>query len=349
MKITTKEVRNTAGMLDDIIENYKKEKEKKKAKRDWRTYEQQLAQRIKTAMKELEPQIDEAISTIHIVKADPRGRKHELTVKQRTILLLLKHLFGKSNREMSFMVVVFSLLSGIDVSYKSIERLYSDYEVIMVIHNMHILLLKKKNVHEADCCGDGTGYSLTIKKHYATVAQKLKDKTKNVKTQNGKKGSNKKKTKRVFIYSFAFMDLDTRLYIGYGTSFHSEKEAYNRAFRMITSLGISIDSIRLDRYYSGQKCVELLESGFGKNVKVYLIPKTNATIGGTWKWKRMLYSFVNHTDDYLTEYFRRNQSESGFSEDKRRFGWRIAQRREDRVDTAAFCTIIWHNLFWIGR
>ena len=349
MKIRTKEVRNIAEMLDDIIKEYKKDKEKKKAKRDWRTYEQQLAQRIKTAMKELEPQIDEAISTIHIVKADPRGRKPELTLKQKTILLLLKHLFGKSNREMSFMIVVFSLLSDIDISYKSIERLYSDHEVIMVLHNMHALLLKKKDVHKADCCGDGTGYALTIKKHYATVAQKLKDKTKNVKTQNGKKGSNKKKTKRVFIYSFAFMDLGSRLYIGYGTSFRSEKEAYNKAFRMTTSLGIPIGSIRLDRYYSGQKCVELLESGFGKDVKVYLIPKINATVQGSWKWKRMLYSFVNHTGDYLSEYFRRNQSESGFSEDKRRFGWRIAQRREDRVDTVAFCTIIWHNLFWIGR
>ncbi|MFN4133064.1 MAG: hypothetical protein ACK4GQ_01665 [Candidatus Hadarchaeales archaeon] len=57
--------------------------------------------------------------------------------------------------------------------------------------------------------------------------------------------------------------------------------------------------------------------------------------------------FAENPKRYLHEYFRRNQSESGISEDKRRFGWKIAQRREDRVDTAAFCTTVWHNLFWL--
>ena len=41
------------------------------------------------------------------------------------------------------------------------------------------------------------------------------------------------------------------------------------------------------------------------------------------------------------------KKESGFAEDKKRTGWMIAQRREDRVDTANFCNILWHNLFWM--
>ena len=148
-------------------------------------------------MKELEPLIDEAISALMIVKAEKRGRKPGLNLKQKTVPLLLKHLFGKSNREMSSMLVVFSLLSEIDVGYKTVERLYSDEEVVLVLHNMHALLLKKKDVEDPDCSGDGTGYSPTIRKHYATEAQKLKDKAKDSKAamrpgNNAEKSSKKK-------------------------------------------------------------------------------------------------------------------------------------------------------------
>lgn len=346
MKITTKEVQETAKILDAIIKEYKEKTPKKK--RDWRTYEQRLTERIRAAIRELEPLIEEAVSSVKIIDVEKRGRKPKLTLKQKTLLLLLKHLIGKSNREMSNMLVVFSLLSGIDVSYKTVERLYSDEEVIQVLHNMHMLLLKKKGVKHPDCSGDGTGYSLTVKKHYATQAQKLKDKVKNSETagRSGKKTkkSLRKKARKEFIYSFKLMDMDTRMYIAYGTSFKSEKAAFLKAVKMAESAGV--DSLRLDRYYSGQMYVELLEEKLG-DVTMYLIPKKNATVKGPWKWKRLLHKFVGDTQEYLREYFRRNQSESGISEDKRRFGWKIAQRREDRIDTATFCTVLWHNLFWL--
>ncbi len=347
MKITTKEVQETTSLLDGIIKEYKEKTPKKK--RDWRTYEQRLAERIRTAIRELEPLIEEAVSAIKTVKVEKRGKKPDLTLKQKTVLLLLKHLVGKSNREMSTMLVIFSLLSDVDVGYKTVERLYSNEEVALVMHNMHILILKKKGVEEPDCSGDGTGYSLTVKKHYATEAQKLKDRAKNSKTA-GKSGtknkkSSKKKTKMQFIYSFTLMDLDTRMYIGYGTSFKSEKDAFLKAMKTAQTSGVK--SLRLDRYYSGQSYVELLEEKFG-NLTVYLIPKTNATVRGSWKWKHMLHQFVNDTQGYLKEYFKRNQSESAISEDKRRFRWQITQRREDRINTANFCTVLWHNLFWLG-
>ncbi len=344
MKVTTKEVQKTTQILDDIIDEYKKQSPKKK--RDWRTYEQRLTERIRTAVRELEPLIEEAISTLTIVKKEKRGKKPKLTLKQKTLLLLLKHLVEKSNREMSNMLVLFSLLSGIDVSYKTVERLYSDEEVLMVLHNMHMLLLKTKGVEDSDCSGDGTGYSLTIKKHYASEAQRLKDKAKKSGVKSAGKKAKKPSKKKEFIYSFKLMDLDTRMYIAYGTSFLSEKDAFLKAIEMAQASGVK--SMRLDRYYSAQEYVKLMEEKFGKDVKIYLIPKKNATVKGPWKWKRMLQRFVTNTHSYLREYFRRNQSESGISEDKRRFGWQIAQRREDRIDTANFCTVLWHNLFWLG-
>jgi len=347
MKVTTEEVQETTSLLDDIINEYREWTPKKK--RDWRTYEQRLAERIRTAVRELEPLIEEAIPSLTIVKKEKSGKKPKLTLKQKTLLLLLKHLVEKSNREMSNMLVLFSLLSGVEVGYKTVERLYSDEEVLMVLHNMHALILKKKGVKEPDCSGDGTGYSLTIKKHYASEAQRLKDRAKNSETARGPgnnaKKPSKKKAKLQFIYSFTLIDLDTRMYIGYGTSFKSEKYAFLKAVKIAQTSGMK--SLRLDRYYSAQEYVKLLDEKFG-DVTIYLIPKTNATVKGPWKWKHMLHRFVNDTHTHLQEYFKRNQSESGISEDKRRFGWTIAQRREDRIDTANSCTILWHNLLWLG-
>ena len=125
--IKTVDIRNRLKDIEEfLLESYREGREDKK--RDWRTYEQNLMNRIKMAVKNLEPLVDKATS-FEIHKG--RGARKKLSLKQRVILLLLKEMFGKSNRMMASMLAVFSLLSDIDVSYKTIERLYSDTEVEM--------------------------------------------------------------------------------------------------------------------------------------------------------------------------------------------------------------------------
>lgn len=337
MKVSTKDVRDIVSILDEIVNEYKEEHPGKK--RDWRTYEQRVVERLKTAFKELKPLVHEAASSVSFTSGETRGAKPLLTIEQRVLALLIKHIIGKSNRNMSAMFTIFSLLSNIDVSYKTVERFYSDPEVITVLYNLHALLLKKKGVKSVDGSGDGTGYGLSIKVHYATAAQKLKDKIKTGKDQEHKK--------LLFIYSFSLLDLKTRMYIGTGTSFKSEKEAYHSAIAMAKATGIDVTSLRLDRYFSNQSDVEKLVVNFGK-VDLYLIPKSNATVQGPWEWKRLLFRFVTDVTKYLEEYFKRNQSESCFAEDKKRTGWRLGQKRPDRIDTANMLTSLWHNLYWLG-
>jgi transposase len=347
MKITTKEVRETIAMIDEIIDNYKQKSEVKK--RDWRTYEQQLRHRLKYAFHQLKPLVEEAVSTIKIHKVDLRGAKPKLTIEQRVLLLLLKHLTRNSNREMEVMLIVFSILSDIDVSYKTIERFYSDEYVICALHNLHALMLKRKGIKKSNGTGDGTGYALTVKEHYCSYAQKLKDKAKSNLTNYDKKQSTpkKKSTKKKFVYSFKLLDLDTNMYTCMGSSMKSEKDAFDNAMIMLGTLEIELESIRLDRYYSSQLYADYFCKNFNCN-KVYLIPKKNATVDGPWNWKRMLFNFVKNTDGYLAEYFRRNRSEGGFSEDKRRLGQKLGQKRPDRINTADFLTGLWHNLYWLG-
>ena len=187
--------------------------------RDWKNYERGFSERIRTVMRELEPLINEAVSAIHVLLGP--GHPHSLSLEQRVKVLLIKQLVGKSNRMFSSMPVIFSMISGIDVSYKTIERLYSDDEVILAIHNLHILILKKKGVNNSNAAGDGTGYGLTVKKNYESYAQRLKDLAKEGHGNRDNKGSTKGDKKRLFAFSFNIMELETRLYIAIGSSMKS--------------------------------------------------------------------------------------------------------------------------------
>jgi len=41
-------------------------------------------------------------------------------------------------------------------------------------------------------------------------------------------------------------------------------------------------------------------------------------------------------------------AESGFSADKRRFGWIVTQKRSDRINTALFSSHVLRNLFLLA-
>ena len=74
---------------------------------------------------------------------------------------------------------------------------------MMALHNLHVLLLKKKGIKESDATGDGTGYSLTVKKNYESYAQELKDKAKENRNDDDKgKQSAKKKGICLFVYAY---------------------------------------------------------------------------------------------------------------------------------------------------
>jgi len=337
--LTQNKLDRTLKQLDHISKIYKRDYSKDQ-ERDWRTYEQRLSKRMKEAARELKPVIEEAYSMIKVEKPDKRGAPPKVSPDKKAMIILLKTIFQLSNRQMSNFLIFFTLLTDIDISYKTVERAYSDPLVQMIIHNMFMILVKRKKIENVDLSGDGTGYSLTITKHYRTERTKeLKKKNKNI----DKKKKSKKK-RRIFVRSVALMDLDTGIYVGYGTSMKSEKEAFDEAYKMMGGMELNIRSVRLDKYYSNREIVKK----FGKNVKIYLIPKKNATIRGSPEWKRMLKNFIDNIFLYLGEYYKRNNSETGFSTDKRMCGWKIWQRRPDRIHGALMSIGIWHNLMLIG-
>jgi transposase len=329
--ITTKKIRKKIKVLDKLIENYNSNIGEKK--RDYKTYEENLFHRTKKAILFFDNYIIKSINSLTFFENKTVGRPQKLSLEQKVRILLIQRLICKSNREMSFLLMLFSSLNKVDISYKTVERIYDDEKVILILQNIHNLIIAEKKVQISKSCGDGTGYVLSVKEHYASIASKIKDK--------------KSTKKQKILFSFTLMDIEKRIYTAFGTSFKSEKDAFNKAREMLKQHNISLESLRLDRYYSGQNLVKEF-SKENKGIKFYLIPKKNVTVKGSPAWKEMLKDFLDNTHKYFEEYFKRNQSESGFSEDKRRFGWRIPQKLENRINTSYFGIFTWHNLFWTG-
>ena len=329
VKITAKAIRKRVRNLKRIITRYKKNHPKKD--RNYAEYEREFKRRLKKAIKNLEKLISESIRGMDIFYR--HKDRHSLSLRKRIRLILVKELTEKGNRKTANTLELFSMLGWTDISYKTIERLYSDELLQLALFNLLILILKKRGIKEIDTCGDATGYSLVISKHYSSYVQKLKDKSKE---QNF--------TRKLFIYNFALMDLETKMYVCFGSSLRSEKEAFDKAMQMLQIIDVKIKSIRLDRYYSCPVYVNQF-----KDSKVYIIPKKKINLQHGAKWTETMGDFLFNTTKYLGEYFKRNNSESGWASDKKMFGWKVSQKRYDRMDMALFVRMIWHNLILLYK
>ena len=322
MRITKELARELVDVLDESREKISKEVEEILERigqvYDFAEYERQKG-KVEERINEFPSLVKKAISMITI--AESAGRPKKLNLVERTHLFFLTEVLNKSNRDTK--ALLGSLLKpfiDVEISYKYIERLYSDEQVEMVLHNVFMLMLKKEGV-SGKFAGDGTGYSLLITKHYR---------------------SNPKKKAKDYRYAFRLIDLETGMYVGVGYSTKSEMDAFHKAMKMVKEFGISIDSIALDKYYSSRKVLKL----FGKKTSVYLLPKKNIAKVGL-KWAKIFNEILEDPVKYLKNYFLRNLSEAAFSADKRRFGWVIRQKREDRQEMAMFSIALLHNIFTV--
>ncbi len=139
------------------------------------------------------------------------------------------------------------------------------------------------------------------------------------------------------------MDLTTWMYVGYGFSMKSEKEAFDKAAEMMRQCDIIPRSARLDQYYGSQFVTKLFE----KETTIFVIPKDSITIKGPPQWKDIIRRLITDPIAFLTEYYNRENSESGFAADKKFDGWKVSQKLDERIGTAIMCKGVWHDLLWL--
>lgn len=313
--ITPKQAQEIIQVLDEIRESCftQENNDPLYPYAEWEQKREQVKQRLRNL-----PYYIEQAADLILFNRPKVGHPKRLSVVKRTTLFLFTRLMCKSNRDVENLLVLCKPLFGFQASYKYIERLYSDDEVNLVLHNLFLLLLQDEGV-SGDLSGDGTGYSLSVTKHY--------------RTDDSKKG---------YVYAFRVIDIDTGFYVAAGYSTRSEMDAFEKAMHMLTEFNISVDSMSLDKYYSSRKVIRM----FDKETMLYLIPKKNLTTIGV-SWAPILRRMQEDPYLYLKGYFLRNLSESGFSADKRRFGSVVRQKRDDRRETALFSTAFLHNVFTV--
>jgi transposase len=314
MKLTVKSTKELLQVLDETKEALFKDRQCIYPYTEW---EHKRAQ-VKERLHRLPEYVHQAVEVINR-EEQKMGRPPKLDLEKKVNLFILVRFLNKSNRLAEESLQYFQPLFGVDVSYKYIERLYGDPEVKLALHNLFVLLLKEEG-SSGDYAGDGTGYSVSVENHYRTNPNKY-----------GKK----------FIHFFSLIDLATGMYVGCGVSRLSEWDAFSKAVAMLRRIGAAIKSVRLDKFFSMRRVIRM----FDRSVSLFLIPKKNISRIGAWAdiLARMRASPV----DFLSEYFHRNLSESGFSADKGRFGSIVRQRREDRQQTALFSNALFHNIYAI--
>ena len=143
------------------------------------------------------------------------GRPPKLDLEKKVNLFILARFLSKSNRGVEETLEYFQPLFGVDVSYKYIERLYSDPEVKLALHNIFVFLLKEEGTN-GELGGDGTGFSVSVESHYRSDPKK-----------HGKK----------YLHFFSLIDLGTGMYVGCGTS-GCRWDAFSRRLRCLGVLGL---------------------------------------------------------------------------------------------------------------
>ncbi len=84
------------------------------------------------------------------------------------------------------------------------------------------------------------------------------------------------------------------MYVGLGYSNISEKDAFNKAMKMLKEMGVKINSISLDKYYSTRNTLRM----FGKETAIYVIPKKNLSKIG-FDWLRIIKRIVSAPYKFL--------------------------------------------------
>jgi len=319
MRLMNKHLQKTLDELDFLKKLYKKEFAVEKPKYS-KEYDKRLRDLKRALFERINKDVDKAASFIEVKQIVGRQLKDRVLL---TKLHLVQQVLDLTNRDMESFSMLFALTGNETFSYKTIERAYEDQLVGMILHNLYVLSCgEPRNI---DASSDGTGYSLTVTKHYRTDKDENKEHWEEVE-------------RKEYIITSTIVDLKTKIYVSFATGFQSEMKLFEQAKCWLEKRGFTLDSITLDKYYSNQKTI----AGFKTETKTYFIPKKNATIRGGTKWKNSIKEFTADTIGFLKKYYKRETSEYGHSADKRRFGV-IRQRKKCRIITTMETRMLLHN------
>ena len=148
--ITQSEYEGFRDNINALIQEYR-EKFSVPVITDSGKYETAYRKRLLGMSVELRSMIDHASE----IMVDEFGRPSLLNAREKAFIILIKEIMRLSNRRMTYELPLF----GIDmaISYKTVERLYSDPLVVMILNNIFTETFRRKEMGKCGAVGDGTG------------------------------------------------------------------------------------------------------------------------------------------------------------------------------------------------
>jgi hypothetical protein len=163
--ITQSEYEDFRNNINTLIQEYR-EKFLVPVITDSKEYETTYRKKLLGMSMELRSMIDHGAE----IMADEFGRPSLVNAREKAFNIFTKEIMRLSNRRMTYELPLFRI--DMAISYKTIERLYSDPLVIMIPNNLFVETLRKKDMGKRTVAGDGTGYPLTVTKHYRSMREK---------------------------------------------------------------------------------------------------------------------------------------------------------------------------------
>ncbi|MCX6804106.1 MAG: hypothetical protein NTY48_06100 [Candidatus Diapherotrites archaeon] len=210
MRLMNKHLQKTLDEMDFLKKLYKKEFAIEKPKFS-KEYDNRLRDLKRVLFERINKDVDKAAGFIEVKQITGRPLKDRVLL---TKLHLVQQILDLTNRDMESFALIFSLTGNETFSYKTIERAYEDQLVGMILHNLYVLSCGKPR--EIDASSDGTGYALTITKHYRTDKDENKETWEEVE-------------RKEYIITSTIVDLKTKIYVSFATGFQSEMRLFEQA------------------------------------------------------------------------------------------------------------------------
>lgn len=244
--------------------------------------------------------------------------------------LLLQQYFGVSNRVAAGLVKVFKEKLDIteDLTYKDIERAYSNRDVEDILDQIVLMTNEPIRDKETKFSVDGTGMPTSIKQNYES--------------------DNAAKKAAGYDMLIGMIGVEHKMFSAFGISGHGGEcpwlvpllEQTNQMFDRI-------DLVVGDSAYLSRDNCTFIES-IGAKPRIF--PKRNTVINasGSPAWKRMLFDFINDAQSWLTDYHNRSNSECSNSSLKFRSSRPLLKRRRDRRYGEIGARITAYNIRLLG-
>ena len=277
---------------------------------------------------------DEASIRVH----DSRGCWNAYPKEVLAKLILTQQYDGRCNRVSVGLLRLFTERLGVEathtgLSYKTLERSYSDPSVVAILNEVFFLTQKPVKMREDGFAVDGTCFSTTIKANWESAKKRF------TKKEGGK-------TRRVFEKAVLACGTSFKIISGFAvasTPYANDSPYLKPILRQIVQLYDHVRLIAADSaFLSRENCASIAEL----DAKPRIMPKGNVSLKakGFKAWRDMLIKFTNETESWLRDYHTRSVMETINSTMKRVAPTPLRKRLTLRLATEILARICVYNL-----